>query len=215
MRIALFNRLKKRVHREIALLQDEVIDVVYSVYPNAVLHGGTAIWRCYLTNRFSEDLDFYLLADDKFKRLFVKTIEARGLSLLKYKKTKNTVFSKISNGTVEVRFEAALRKVKGFEPKQFERVDGTFMDVFTLSPKQLVLEKIETYSNRRLVRDFYDIYVLSSMVSSNKKINEKMKVFLKQTKKPVDEKNLRVIVFSGAIPSFEQMRLVLKRRFKT
>jgi len=26
----------------------------------AVLHEGTVIWRCFKSNRFSEDLDFYL-----------------------------------------------------------------------------------------------------------------------------------------------------------
>ena len=30
-----------------------------------VLHGGTAIWRCYAGNRFSDDLDLYVKSDNE------------------------------------------------------------------------------------------------------------------------------------------------------
>ncbi|MEM1546291.1 MAG: nucleotidyl transferase AbiEii/AbiGii toxin family protein [Candidatus Methanomethylicia archaeon] len=33
---------------------------IYNSFPEAVIHGGTAIWRCYGSNRFSEDVDVYL-----------------------------------------------------------------------------------------------------------------------------------------------------------
>lgn len=213
MRIPLFNRLKKRIHVEIAMLQDEVVDIAYSASPKAVLHGGTAVWRCYSGNRFSEDLDFYLSADEKFRKAFVNGLESRGLALLKYKKSKTTLFSKISNGRAEIRFEAAFRKPKCFEARAFERADGTFMSVFTLPPESLILEKAEAYSARRLARDIYDIYMLSSLAETGKKTGAKMCSFLKKIPKPVDEKNLRTIVFSGAVPSFEQMLAALKRRF--
>ena len=35
--------------------------------PNAILHGGTAIWRIYSGKRFSEDLDLYLTKEVKDK----------------------------------------------------------------------------------------------------------------------------------------------------
>lgn len=213
MRIPLFNRLRKQFHREIAMLQDEVVEIVYALSPDAVLHGGTTVWRCYSGNRFSEDLDFYLVPKEKFREQLKKTLESRGLFLLKYKKTKSTIFSKISNGTVEIRLEVAIRNIREFEPRPFERTDGSFIDVFTPSPEQLLLEKMEAYSNRKLIRDFYDIYTLSAIVSLDKKLSEKTLGFLEKAKKPLDEKNLKTIVFSGAIPSFEQMELAVKRRF--
>ncbi len=214
MRIPLFNRLKKRLHVDTALLQDELVDIVYKVSPKAVLHGGTAVWRCYAGNRFSEDLDFYLGSGKGFEEGFRKALNSRGLSLLKFKKTANSIFSKISNGVVEVRFEAAFRKPKAFEPVPFERVDGSFMNVLTLSLENLLLEKLSAYRNRLLVRDLYDVFMLSSMVSPNKKLYSEVSSFLKTPKKPVDENNLKAIVFSGAVPSFEQMLLALKRGFK-
>ncbi|MFH1246948.1 MAG: nucleotidyl transferase AbiEii/AbiGii toxin family protein, partial [Candidatus Micrarchaeota archaeon] len=62
MNFPLANKLKKRLHLETATLQDEVVDLIYSI-SSPVLHGGTAIWRCYAGNRFSEDLDFYMPRD--------------------------------------------------------------------------------------------------------------------------------------------------------
>ena len=59
MIIPLHKRLRKRAHVELALLQDEVMEILYGIENGLVLHGGTAIWRCYGGNRFSEDLDFY------------------------------------------------------------------------------------------------------------------------------------------------------------
>ena len=45
----------------LAELQYEVIDIIYNrVEPDATLYGGTAIWRCYGGNRFSEDIHIYL-----------------------------------------------------------------------------------------------------------------------------------------------------------
>jgi len=53
-KIPLHLKLKRKSHKDIARLQDIVIDVLYKIFPNAILHGGTAIWRCYNGNRFSE-----------------------------------------------------------------------------------------------------------------------------------------------------------------
>ena len=211
MNIPLFNRLKKSIHREIAMLQDEVVDIIYSVSPEAVFHGGTAIWRCYSGNRFSEDLDFYLMADEKFKEKFFEILESHNLQVLKYKKTENTVFSKVSNGRAEIRFEAALRNISKYDSGFYEKTDGSSMGVFVLSAEDLLQEKMSAYSNRKLVRDIYDVYFLSNNDLSNES-RKKLGNFAKKIGKPLDEKTLKTIIYSGAIPSFEQMLSALKRR---
>lgn len=211
MQIPLLTKLKKRMHRDLAMLQDELLEVTYSSAPNAVLHGGTAVWRCYNGNRFSENLNFYLTGNKTFKQTFTEQINARGLELLKFKETENTVFSKISNGTTEMLFEAALRKPKSFEVKQYERADGTTVDVFTLSPEELLLEKITAYTNRKLIRDIYDVYHLSA-IADCKKVKKELQQLLSNPPKPLDEKNLRALVYVGAVPSFSQVVSVLKIR---
>ncbi len=210
----MFNRLKKRLHVDIALLQDEVVDIVYAISPKAVLHGGTAVWRCFAGNRFSEGLDFYLGGDKGFKPKFEAMLNSRGLQLSRYKRTSSTIFSKVSNGAVEIRFEASFRKPKRIEARPFERADGTFMNVFTLPPEELLLEKAKAYSSRRLARDIYDVCLLTALLPPGKKVSENPLSLIEKAGRPSDEKTLKVIVFSGAVPSFEQMLASLRRGLK-
>ncbi len=47
MKVPLEKRLRKRLHVEIGLLQDELMELLYSISDSLVLHDGTAVWRCY------------------------------------------------------------------------------------------------------------------------------------------------------------------------
>ncbi len=214
MIIPLEKRLRKRMHVEIALLQDETAEILYGIENNLVLHGGTAVWRCYGGNRFSEDLDFYCRDAGRIEERLKTKLEERGLTVPKFKKTDNLIFCKVSNGGVEIRIEInhSARKA-GAIVRPYEKTDGSFMDVLTLSPEDLVLEKIGAYSGRRFIRDIYDIYHLSNYLKNEIKIGPKVVEFLGSLKLPVDEENLKAIVYSGKIPSFEQIVEALKRRF--
>src|SRR3989344_7834427 len=152
MDIPLANKLKKRLHLETALLQDELVNLVYDI-SHPVLHGGTAVWRCYQGNRFSEDLDFYLSDIISFKEKFTEKIKERNLTIAKYKQTDNLIFAKISNGTVEVRFEANFARKTNGVVKPYEKTNGGFTDILTLSPDDLIIEKINAYNSRELIRD--------------------------------------------------------------
>lgn len=47
------------------------METLYRIFPGGALHGGTAIWRCYSGNRFSEDVDAYVDKDiEKIDRFF-------------------------------------------------------------------------------------------------------------------------------------------------
>jgi predicted nucleotidyltransferase component of viral defense system len=108
MKITLFNRLKKQQHKDIAILQDELVEIVYSIFPDIVFHGGTSIWRCFKGNRFSEDIDLYYYETKDFENKLKQAILSNNLNLLKFKKTENVIFAKISNTKVEVRLEIRL-----------------------------------------------------------------------------------------------------------
>lgn len=202
MKIPLAKKLKKRAHAEVAILQDEVLEIFYSLCAEhePVLHGGTAIWRCYGGSRFSEDLDFYADVGDGFENKLREELRGRGLNLLKYKKAPNVIFSKISDGTVEVRLEISLRKPPEKVLKKYEKADGTYIDVYTLSPESLIAEKMKAYEGRRFIRDIYDIYHLSGYAE---KPVPGIPEFLSKIEPPVDEENLKVLVYSGVAPSFK------------
>jgi len=210
MIIPLEKRLKKRMHVEIARLQDETVEILYGIENGLVMHGGTAVWRCYGGNRFSEDLDFYCRNIGRIEDGLKTKLEERGLMIPKFKKTANLVFCKISNGSVDVRVEINHAVRKPAIVKSYEKCDGSFMDVLTLSPEDLILEKIEAYESRRFIRDIYDVYHLSNYATGGKKLASFVASAIKA---PVDEENLNAIVYTGKIPSFNQIVEALRRRF--
>jgi predicted nucleotidyltransferase component of viral defense system len=209
MNIPLKNLLKKQKQVELAFLQDEAIDIVFSLDKNAVFHGGTCIWRCYDGKRFSEDLDFYS-SKKLMEKDFLKETKRRGLTLIKFRKTENSIYSKISSDRVECSIEFALRKKKGILLDYF-RTDGGIISVFGLSKEDLIIEKALAFSNRKLVRDVYDVYFLTANCDM-KKITSDLKTILNKWDSPVDEKNLKSLVYSGPIPNYNQMLQTIKRR---
>ena len=158
-------------------------------------------------------MDFDCKDIHEIERQLNKKINERGLVLQKFKKTENLVFCKISNGTVEVRVEINFAVDKRAVARQYEKADGSLMDVFTLSEEELILEKISGYEVRKFIRDIYDVYYLSGHIKDNSKVQNRLKKALLILPEPVDESNLRVLLYSGAMLSFSQIAESLKRRF--
>src|SRR3989338_8712536 len=91
-------RIRRTSHREVAKAQDLLVQAVYEVFPETVLHGGTAVWRCYQGNRFSEDVDIYLHKDSRRIEELFALLEKRGFALIKKKMTENAIYSKLQLG---------------------------------------------------------------------------------------------------------------------
>jgi predicted nucleotidyltransferase component of viral defense system len=173
-----------------ALAQDLLLIEMYKKFSNTVIHGEIAIWRCYGSNRFSEDIDVYMRFKDKNKEKlkgFFDCLKPQGLFLKKFKLTKNTLFSKISYGDTDIRVEAIFKKIKQPFIKPYELLDETFINVLTLTPEELILERMLAYKKRKKIRDIYDIYFLLKFVTDKKKIKDDLKYtfgimdFLKKT----------------------------------
>ncbi|MDD5163274.1 MAG: nucleotidyl transferase AbiEii/AbiGii toxin family protein [Candidatus ainarchaeum sp.] len=204
--------LKRQSQVRLAELQDETVDILYSIDPNAVLHGGTAIWRCLQGNRFSEDIDCYSLAGKNFRAKLEAELKKRNLILKKFKESENTVFSKISNSQTEVSLEVSKRKSPEKIQASFEKSDGSSTEIFTLSIEGFIIEKVDAFLNRRLIRDLYDLWFLSSKTEKIEKSRKALEKLFKNYKVPVDEKNLKTIVFSGiAPPSKAMLEKILQR----
>ncbi len=198
-------RLRKRAHVRLGMLQDEVMDVLYSISDKFILHGGTAIWRCYGGGRFSEDIDLYLSRlPDGFVESLGSKLKSRGLQLVKFKKTGNLIFCKISSPEAEIRLEINFSTKVRAVSIPYEKIDGSSMIVLCLSAEDLIREKADAYTSRKLIRDIYDVYFLLNLVK-NPRLLSKLKPIVIKFQKPMDEDNLKAIIYSGAIPSFEQM----------
>jgi predicted nucleotidyltransferase component of viral defense system len=211
-KIPLHLRLKREIHRKIAYAQDIILNEVYSVFDKAILHGGTAIWRCYNGKRFSEDLNFYLSKDsEKTEKLF-ENLKKRGFEIKKKKVSENSIYSELELERVSVRFEATFQKISGIVC-DYENYDENFISIYSLSPEVFIEEKINTYLKRFKARDLWDIFFLLKEIKNPKEIKEIEKL-IKNYKKPVDEEDLKTILLEGITPSSHEMIEYIRRKWE-
>lgn len=203
-------RLKREVHRKIAYAQDLIVKEVYSVLNNAVLHGGTGIWRCYKGKRFSEDLDFYFPKDMLKINLLFEHLEKVGFMIKKKKISETSVYSELELDRTLVRLEATFQKIRGIIC-DYEMSDGNFMFIYSLTPEDFLIEKAKTYLKRFKIRDLWDVFFLLKSIENSKKIKE-LRILIKNYKNPIDEGDLKIILLEGITPSADEMIEYIKRR---
>lgn len=213
--VPLAQRLKRRAHRSIALAQDVLVAQAYDSFPDCVLHGGTAIWRCYGGSRFSEDVDTYLpTCSDSAARRFRRGLAAKGVEELKFKASENTVFGRFSLSGASVSFEGALRRPPARVTTPYELLGGGYMLVVTLPPEALVAEKAAAYAARRKVRDLYDVFFLLNKVEDRRSVARNLASLVSGYRQPMDEAQLRATVLAGAVPSASEMIEGIRRWVK-
>ncbi|MBI2632251.1 nucleotidyl transferase AbiEii/AbiGii toxin family protein [Candidatus Pacearchaeota archaeon] len=206
-------RLKKKTEKEIAYAQDVIVGEIYKFFPDAIIHGGTAIWRCYQGNRFSEDVDIYINKDEnKIESLF-KSLEGKGFNILKKRVKESSLYSEFMFNNVKVRLEATFQNKKPYL-KKYETSESIFINVYTLSPEDLLIEKIQAYLKRRKIRDLYDVYFLIGHVEKKGLIANHLKKLIENFKKPADEENLANIIIVGAVPNSEEILTEIKKWVK-
>lgn len=213
IKIPLQAKLKREIHRQIAYAQDLIVQEVYSIFNHAVLHGGTAIWRCYGGKRFSEDLDFYFPKDNnKIDLLFEKLVKV-GFNIKKKKISDRSLYSELELNRTSVRLEATFQKVNSVIC-DYEMSDGNIFLIYSLTPESFVIEKTNTYLNRFKIRDLWDIFFLLSFIKGAKKISE-LGNLIKNYKIPIDEEDLKVILLEGIVPSAEEMINYIKQKWES
>jgi len=205
-------RLRRRIHREIAEAQDLMVLSTYDAISQAVLHGGTAIWRCYGGNRFSEDVDFYLPPASRGGTSALATaFQRKGLVEEKLKETPNAVFASFGSGPLSVRFEASFRDVRRVVVKSYEMVDGSFTAVRTLRPEALLAEKAAAYLSRKKVRDLYDVFFLTHIAEASDDTGKTLRALKKSFQPPLDYGSLRALIMTGSVPTVSDMKEAIER----
>jgi predicted nucleotidyltransferase component of viral defense system len=194
--------------RQVALarLQDYLVEALVEVEPNIVIHGGTAIWRCYGGNRFSEDVDIYTnnIQIKKLHNYLTWALSKRGVRMDYPIGTVGTII--ISDGFVHTKLEAMVppRRLKS-EQKEYERINGSKFFISTLSIGNFIREKASTYQKRRYIRDLYDLYHLVSIEKPDLGTRKILIEFLNSIEAPIDEGKLKDLVYTGVAPSFKTM----------
>ncbi len=212
--ITLQNKLRKKQQKDLAAAQDALLTEILNSFPDCIIHGGTAIWRCYGSKRFSEDIDVYLPIKYKSSeaiRQFLKDMSRKGFIVNKFREKENSIFSVFVYINTEVRFEAVFENKEGEITANFEMIDGSFSVVNTFPAEELVREKILAYKRRHKIRDLYDIFFLLSIVENKKLLRKDLINFVREFEPPTDEKNLSELMIIGIAPSVKQMLEEIKR----
>src|SRR3989344_3306733 len=212
IRIPLQAKLRREIHRNIAYAQDLIVKEVYSVFDHAVLHGGTAIWRCYSGKRFSEDLDFYLPNDKKKLEILFENLIKAGFDIKKKKISDNSVYSELELNRTSVRLEATFQNISGVIC-DYELSDGNIISIYSLTPESFLVEKSNTYLKRFKVRDLWDVFFLLKMIKNPCAIKE-IGDLIKNYKRPIDGADLKVILLEGIIPSTSEMIEYIKQKWE-
>lgn len=210
MVIPLQAKLKRETHRKTAYAQDIIVRAVYARIGTAVLHGGTAIWRCYQGKRFSEDLDFYFPSGRKAIDEIFNDLKQAGFEIRKKKISERSVYSELELNRTVVRLEATFQNKKGIIC-DFELSDGNYIPIYSLSEEEFLREKALTYLKRRKVRDLWDVFFLVGRIG--KTDSEEVGQLIAHFEPPTDEKDLKTILLEGIIPSASQMLEYIKRKW--
>ncbi len=203
-------KLKNKKDREVAFAQDIIVAELYKFFPEAIIHGGTGIWRCYHGNRFSEDVDVYIKRDEKKIAEFFKSLEMKGFKIIKKRLKENSLYSGLEFNGIETKFEATFQNKKPFF-KKYETAESFFINVYTLTPEDLIIEKVETYLSRKKIRDLYDIAFLINYVENKELIKSYLKKLIERFEKPIDEENLANIIVVGVVPNSNELFWEIKK----
>ena len=203
-------KLRNKKDREVAFAQDIIVTELYKFFPEAIIHGGTGIWRCYQGNRFSEDVDVYIKRDEKKIEEFFKSLENKGFKIIKKRLKENSLYSGLEFKSIETKFEATFQNKKPFF-KKYETAESFFINVYTLTSEDLIIEKVETYLSRKKIRDLYDIAFLINHVENKELVKSYLKKLIEKFEKPIDEENLANIIIVGLVPNSNQLLMEIER----
>ena len=193
-----------------ARMQDRIIELIYEqVQPDAVLYGGTAVWRCFGGGRFSEDIDIYV--GKGFESRLRNSLRSGELGVVS-QEPGFPLNMRISDGSAEILLKAKAAGTPAAVISQYMRVDGSSMTISTLSAAELMVRKIEAYEGRQYIRDIYDIVQLTNHVAKDDYyVNSKLGPFLKSINGPIDSAILKSLVYKGKAMSFHEMKEYLIR----
>lgn len=163
-----------------------------------VFKGGTALYKFYSLNRFSEDLDFTLISSIKAEQLFQRILQklsrvgvsGRIKGLDEYAQQINIrleLRGPLFNGdpqTLAVITCNLSRKEKPLYPAEQRKLFSSYpdlpaFDVFVMPLPELLAEKICALMTREKARDVYDIWFLLHKGAriEEKDINKKLKKY--------------------------------------
>ena len=213
-------KITDAAQQEKAGLEDVLIELLYTRYPDLVFHGGTAIWRCYGGNRYSRDLDFYYKPkspdEDSYKEL-IKFFKEAGFAMKGKNYNRETrTMQFLVEGSTKMKVDMNLGYKKGTDA-EYTKVDGSRIVVISLTPEELLNEKMDAYEDKLHSKDqtkqpeahdLYDIYFLTGIIEgASTQSRKRAGALIKEIgdRQPGDMGSLGHMMLSGVAPTFKLM----------
>ena len=130
------------------------------------LGGGTMLRLCYGLNRFSVDLDFWIIKEIDTGRLFQELKEYL-LEFYSLKDSANKFYtllfeirSKDYPRSLKIEIRKEARRIRTEQAIAYSRNSNTQVFLRVVSLKEMMRSKIEAFLERREIRDVFDIEFL-------------------------------------------------------
>ena len=228
--------LTNKEHIEKDYFQDVFLSKLFKKSNKFIFKGGTALYKLYNLNRFSEDLDFSLLNGldfDDIKEVIENAIgETDYFKIKSIKKTDDNIFVKIncrgiltSYNTLRIDINFKNKVISGFNVKNYvsDYIDINPFSLRVLKLEEMIAEKIHSIFMKQKARHLFDLFFLLKLSKfNNDLVKSKLEIFnMKYNKKSLENKinklghvwhkELKPFVFSE-LPNFNEVKdYVLKR----
>ena len=183
--------LTNKEHIEKDYFQDVFLFNLYRKTNKFIFKGGTAIYKLYGLQRFSEDLDFSLSEDVDLKYVenTIKDVVG-GISFFELKdvkKTKDSLLVKIGCKGILTRYNSLRidvnfknKVIYGYDVKNYVPmyIDLNPFSLRMLKLEEIIAEKIHAIFMREKARDLFDLFFLLRLAKFDKKlVGEKLRLF--------------------------------------
>lgn len=157
-----------RLLQDLEILEIEVLELLNSikVLDSLYFGGGTMLRLCHNLNRYSTDLDFWLDSKSDSKKIFNSCIALLNdhYNLTDSANKKNTILFEIRSSRINRSLKLEIRKEQTeFEWERkiaFSRFTNKQVQLKALTLNQMMKNKIEALTSRKLIRDAFDIEFL-------------------------------------------------------
>jgi predicted nucleotidyltransferase component of viral defense system len=172
---------------ELYKLQDQVLDLVFSVEKEFYLTGGTCLHRFYKEKRYSDDLDFFTNDSPRFSFAVKNIIDSLKLSFSIESMVQSKQFNRFQvNGILQVDFVNDI----GYRHKEpIIHSKGYTIDTI----ENILSNKIAAIIGRDNPKDIFDIYTICKYYSFN--WNEILESAKRKTQFQKDELIIRLESF--------------------
>jgi uncharacterized protein len=168
--------------------QDLFLSEICKKTNKLIFKGGTALYKLYSLERFSEDLDFSIISPFDVKSLIEEIVRGiDGASIKQIKETKNSISIKIGfkgiltiYNTLRLDISITNSILEEFDVKTLvsSYPDINPFSIRIMNINEILAEKIHSLLARQKARDLYDIFFLLKIANIDKVLtNNKLKNF--------------------------------------